>query len=662
MNLNALTFGELACLQEDDYVRQSVEAMKARFSKFVLTTEQLEAWTIGFRWIYQIGQQLPESASSWLVMPEFVAPLISGRPDLVVVSPRHLLVIEMKTGELLTNQGKKQVLDYAQDLWGKLKGARERIVLPVLLSKYGDRGTTARSRGSIGASGPSSVITVDPSGLASLLREVDQLDSGFMLDQEEFFANLLYSPRPSVVQAATSLVAQLEDKNVVTGLSTSEEIDRLIGHLVSLAKVARDSSQKKVAIVSGAPGAGKTLVGLRLAHEPTLQQSLADDFGTPLYLTGNATLVEVLVESLARDESRRTGNAIDACRANANSKVKLVHGVVGADFGIESNVVIFDEGQRIWTAERMRTKRGDKSLGSEALEILVSMANHPWALVVVLMGEGQEINTGEAGAITWVEAIADVNQEESANWELHAPAIEGVDLKSNWIQISESLELKNSMRTDNAANVSEWVRQILLGNESHAREIRQTMREFPIYVCRDLQLAKEWIQENRTKHGGTSGVLASSKSKRLFLYGVDVVADADRGINWGSWYLNSLPNLSSSEALELAATEFKCQGLELDWTLVCWSWDLVLTDSQWTAQYLDARRARWREVSHPDKTKFQFNAYRVLLTRCRKGMVIWVPQGGTSMANPNMDMDEVEDFLIRCGAVPLNAREPSLNH
>jgi hypothetical protein len=654
MNPNATSFGEIRSMQVDAYVEASMLAMRARFSNFVITPEQVSAWEVGFRWIFQIGQDLDANVDKWLIFPEFVAPLISGRPDIVIVTNTHLLIVEMKTGELHRREGdKRQTLGYAADIWGKLKASRGKVILPVLLSKAGsDKATHSLNEFGIDTA-PGTLLSLTPVGLKVLLSEISLTENGESSSLDSFRRELLYSPRPSVVEAATSLVAKLEDQNVTTGLSGSEEIDRIIRSLLELAKDAQEASGRIVAIVTGSPGAGKTLVGLRLAHDPSLQSALNSSLGTPLYLTGNATLVEVLVESLARDEHRRAGTSLFESRKNSNAKVKLVHGVVGSDLGIESNVVVFDEGQRVWTAEHMQAKKGNKNLESEATEILKALSNHPWVLLVVLIGEGQEINTGEEGVDTWLKAVYKANFESPKPWHLFAPPLESAHRQIDLVTTSDAFQLKTTVRTDNAANVSEWVRRVLDRDQKGAIEIREQMQGFPLLICRDLDVAKSWIKSKSSKNGGTSGLLASSKSKRLIHYGVDVASDANRNINWGSWYLDTLPNLNSSEALEIAATEFKCQGLELDWSLMCWSWDMSSSEDFWIPQTLDASKGRWNQIRNESKIRFQFNAYRVLLTRSRKGMVIWIPLGDDSNSMPTGEMDAVANFLMACGATPL---------
>ncbi len=653
---NFATVREVLSMPEEEYVALSLDAMRARFSNFVLTPEQILAWKTGFHWTHDAIQGLRDrSAESWIVAPEFVAPLISGRPDLVIVSSTALVVIEMKTGETGRREpDKRQALNYSVDLWGKLKAARERRIVPVLLTRKGSATEPIEFSSLAESALPVKVADVNVKGLSAILVRLATVEESLSLDAKGFLLEIKYSPRPSVVEAATSLVAKLEDANVVTGLSASHEIDRVIEELLHLAREAQNLSRKQIAIVNGSPGAGKTLVGLRIAHEQSLQKNLEGPLGTPLYLTGNAPLVEVLVESLARDETRRTSEPLAVTRKNADAKVKLVHSVVGKKLGIESNVIVFDEGQRIWTETRMQSKKGDLTLGSEAFEIITALDAHPWALLIVLIGEGQEINKGEEGVLTWLDAVTQINNAKPKNWELVMPRIADLTHKPEWLTFSDALTLRANVRTDNAANVSEWVGALLDGKIERAASIRKTMADFPLFVTRDLDTAKSWIRKNVEQHGGTSGVLASSRSKRLFHYGVDVGAEPNRNINWANWYLNTLPDLNSGAALEIAATEFKCQGLELDWSLVCWSWDLQISHGQWSAKKLRAADGIWWQTKAKAEIQFQLNSYRVLLTRSRRGMVIWVPEGfPSSKSMPNDAMDAIARTLLFCGAVQL---------
>jgi hypothetical protein len=650
---NFSILSEIAGEPKEDYVRNAKMAMESRFSHFIVTPEQQKAWQIGFTWIHDLASSLNQVSGNWIFLPEFSAPLVSGRPDLVILTKRHLLVIEMKTGvKLVDVSGKRQVLDYAVTIWGKLKSARTRVVVPVLLSSKAARQSGEFVISVDAVKEPSNVLNLNLDDLHLLLGRIAYLEDGEVLDFQSEMQLLLYSPRPSVVEAATALVAATSDKNIITGLSSEDELGRISGIIQKIGIQASQNLEKRIVVVTGPPGAGKTLVGLRMAHDPQLQKLIPDSLGTPLYLTGNGPLVDVLVESLARDEVRRMGSSKPLAKSNAEAKVRLIHGITEKKLGIESNVIIFDEGQRIWTAEHMRRKKGDSSLGSEAEEVLSYLEKREWALVVVLLGEGQEINTGEEGISTWLDAVVKRNLIPRVNWRITIP--DGLDQGSDsqFLEIEPSLRLNVARRTDNAADVAGWVSELLNFKISDALQTRRDFLDFPIFITRDLEAGRDWLRSQVKNSGGTSGLLASSKSKRLFRYGLDTVADANRSFAWENWYLNHLPDLNSSEALEVVATEYKCQGLELDWVGVCWSWDLVPAINSWLPRNLISGSAKWRTNSK--KAQYQINAYRVLLTRSRKGMVIWVPPGmeGDTSMSPT-EMDKVAEVLVAAGATYL---------
>ena len=633
---------EVSDLNSTGFVHSAVESMKSRFSTFVVTPEQTEAWRVGFKWIHDYSSKISLLNPNWRLLAEFSAPLISGRPDLVIDTGSFLLVVEMKTGHKPSKStGEKQVLEYAETLWGKLKIGRFRTVVPIVLASKKNVDTfDSLSKFSKDVC-PTDVLSLTIDSLIKISEQIfknDNIARDFTGDNSKL---MKYSPRPTVVEAAISLVAALDDRNVTTGLADTEEINRIIQIIRDRAISVAAGNLHEIIVVSGAPGAGKTLVGLRIAHDQRIQGILPDDMGTPLYLTGNGPLVEVLVESLARDEVKRLGNKKTTAISNANTKVRLIHSITEDKLGIESNIIVFDEGQRIWTEERMQQKKRDKTLGSEAEEILKYLAKLPWSLAIVLIGEGQEINAGEAGLETWVKAVAKQNNVFASRWKITIPKeLNSPDYDQSNIVIDTNLSLKSIQRTDNAADVSTWVRHFLNNEFLKAREVRKEFSEFPIFFTRDLAKAKSWLKEKANDDNLRCGLVASSTSKRLTLYGIDAFSSAERGFNWANWYLNDLPDLSSSKALEVTASEYKCQGLELDLVGVCWSWDMVLEGSRWQARTLRADKANWKRTSYKTfKFQFQLNAYRVLLTRSRKGMVIWIPNG--DQTDSSRDCDEM---------------------
>lgn len=624
--------------------------MESRFSSFVVTPEQQQAWSIGFEWIHEFASSLADSCPNWKVMPEFSAPLISGRPDLVVDTGTHVLVVEMKTGiKAHKNLGEKQVLNYADTLWGKIKIGKSRAVVPILLSINHKKNFNHEDLNQGLHESPSKVVKVNLNGLIEIGRVVsDQFPQSREFDGENS-ALLKYSPRPSVIDAAVSLVAALDDKNIITGLADTKEITRIINKLKQKTLDCSKKSLKEIVVVSGAPGAGKTLVGLRIAHDASIQDLLGEEYGTPLFLTGNGPLVEVLVESLARDLSLRTGISKTKAVSNASTKVRSIHGITEKNLGIESNIIVFDEGQRIWNEAHMQLKKRNNEVRSEAEEVLVYLEKLPWALAVVLLGEGQEINSGEEGLVTWIKAVQNRNQVLPNTWKITTPKSQSFEiLESNSVTVDNDLRLKSIQRTDNSANVSLWVEHFLSGDFSNAAKVRKSFEDFPIYFTRQLSTAKEWLHSKIEEKDSRAGLVASSKSKRLLIYGVDAISDANRSYNWANWYLNDIPDLNSSHSFEVAATEYKCQGLELDFVGVCWSWDLVFKNGSWVPRSLNSSSAKWALTKA--KSQFQINAYRVLLTRSRKGMIIWIPKGEKSdISRSEVEMETVAQCFRESG-------------
>jgi len=645
MDFNNCSLVEVSKESVPSFVDSACLAMESRFSAFVVTPEQQQAWRIGFKWIHEFASVLSEKCPSWKLLPEFSAPLISGRPDLVIDTGTHLLVVEMKTGvKAQKNLGEKQVLNYADTLWGKIKIGRSRKVVPVLLSNSHKNKYDLIYLDRIDSDTPNQIFKVNPKGLIDIGLYISHKFPTSQKFDGDNSALLKYSPRPSVVDAAIALVAALDDKNIVTGLADSEEISRIISKIRQKTIEASKFSKKEIVVVAGAPGAGKTLVGLRIAHDPTIQKTLGQNQGTPLYLTGNGPLVEVLVESLARDQSLRTGITKSKSVSSASTKVRSIHGITEKHLGIESNIIVFDEGQRVWNESHMQRKKRNLEVRSEAEEILMYLEKLPWALAVVLLGEGQEINSGEEGLSTWIHAIQNRNKECANTWRITTPNSDFCEIPiTDFIELDDDLRLKTVQRTDNSANISLWVEHFLSAEFAKAREIRETFVDFPIYFTRELDTAKIWLRSKALETSGRSGLVASSKSKRLLVYGVDAVADANRSFSWANWYLNNPPDLTSSGSLEVAATEYKCQGLELDFVGVCWSWDLVLQRNSWLPRTLSSASARWSSTK--SKSQFQTNAYRVLLTRSRKGMIVWIPRGDD--LDPSRDVKEM-DIVASC--------------
>jgi hypothetical protein len=446
-----------------------------------------------------------------------------------------------------------------------------------------------------------------------------------------------YLPTPTIVEAAQALYSRhsvdaiaRHDAGTVNLRLTSHRIEELIDS-------ARTKKRKLVVFVTGVPGAGKTLVGLNVA---TMKRDPGET-AHAVFLSGNGPLVAVLREALVRDEVERARKRGERLRKGVvGQKVKAfiqnVHHF--RDAGLQSalapadHVVIFDEAQRAWnremTADFMRRKKSRPGFTQSEPEFLISVLDRhaDWAVVICLVGGGQEINRGEAGISAWLDAICtafigwdvyispDLQDSEYAAGR----ALERLADRGNVAQ-DRALHLAVSMRSFRA--VSRFVKAVLDCEMISASKLLEEITErYPIVLTRDLGRAKQWVRDN-ARGSERYGLVASSEAERLRPHAIDIRYT----VNPIHWFLNDASDTRSSYYLEDAATEFQVQGLEVDWVCMTWDADLRFTGSAWS--YHTFSGSKWKVVHKDDRKQFLLNAYRVLLTRARQGMAIFVPLG-----------------------------------
>lgn len=251
-----------------------------------------------------------------------------------------------------------------------------------------------------------------------------------------------------------------------------------------------------------------------------------------------------------------------------------------------------------------------------------------WAVVICLIGGGQEINTGEAGLPEWFSAL----KKYYSHWQVYVSEeisdveyTRGFSMESLFeglnCQPLKELHLNTSIRSFRSENVAKLVKAILDCEKEQARKLLKELDgKYPIVLTRDINRAKIWLREQAR---GTEriGMIASSGSYRLKPYGILV----QMKIEAKNWFLNPKDDVRSSFFLEDTATEFDVQGLELDWTCVAWDADLRIEDNKWV--YKKFRGKSWQNINNNENIIYLRNAYRVLLTRARQGMVIFIPHG-----------------------------------
>lgn len=636
---------------------------------FDLDIAQKNAWLVQ---IDNLKEQLSDFGFGEIFF-EFSIPRMGKRADVVLYIKNIIFVLEYKVGaKEFERYQADQVIDYALDLKNFHAGSHNKSIVPILIS------TKAKSRENFIEVFPDSVLKplystgknlgdIIKQSLATILNKNianRAVSYAFNEDEQEEFSALGwadqgYKPTPTIIEAAQALYQGHSVQEISRSDAGVQNLTVTTDCLNKIIKSSRENKRKSICFVTGVPGAGKTLVGLNISTQK-LEESSEEH---AVFLSGNGPLVDILREALARDEIERAKLANkkitkDVAKQKVNSFIQNIHHF--RDEGLKSleppseHVVVFDEAQRAWNqtqAEKFMTqKRGLSSFDMSEPAFLISLMDRrsDWCTVICLIGGGQEINTGEAGLIEWLKAL----QGKFKHWDIyHSGQLsnknynwgENLDDLLNGLNVhqEDALHLKVSMRSYREEKISDFVAAIIDGNDSQACLVQ--LDKYDIVLTRELNAAREWL---RSKARGTErlGIVASSGAIRLKPEGINVKAEID-AVNW---FLNGKEDIRSSYYLEDVATEFHVQGLELDWVGVCWDADLRYKDGNWSRY--NFKGTKWQRVSNPYRQVYLSNAYRVLLTRARQGMVIFVPRGDErDPTRPPSFYDETYKFLVRCG-------------
>lgn len=568
---------------------------------------------------------------------EFNIPRMGRRIDAVLLVGSVVFVIEFKVGEMSFDRASiEQVWDYALDLKNFHAASHHVALIPVLLVTGAKRSPIVGLR--VDKDKVYRPIQVHPAGLRDAIDLALRTVCDDTIDHDGW-ATAPYRPTPTIVEAARSLYAQHSVEAIARYDAGARNLRVTSGRIEDLVDEARTTGRKVICFVTGVPGAGKTLVGLNVAT----RRREADQPTHAVFLSGNGPLVAVLREALTRDEVERQRAQRKKVRKGAvGERVKAfiqnVHHFRDdalADAGAPSeHVVIFDEAQRAWnlrqTASFMRRKKNLDGFAQSEPEFLISfMDRHrDWAVIVCLVGGGQEINIGEAGIDAWLEAV----NAKFPHWHMYisstlndteyaaGKALAAVGKRKD-VYLDDALHLAVSMRSFRAENVSAFVKALLDCERQQAGDALASIADrYPIVITRDLKLAKQWVR-SRARGSERYGLVASSKAQRLKPHAIDIRVNVDPV----HWFLSERDDTRSSYYLEDAATEFQVQGLELDWVCVTWDGDLRFVGSGWS--FHDFRGKSWQHVRNAENQVYLRNAYRVLLTRARQGMVVFVPPG-----------------------------------
>ncbi|MCP5357291.1 MAG: DUF2075 domain-containing protein [Pseudomonadales bacterium] len=652
-----------------DEITAGLHAKYAADGFFSQYTTQTEAWNLTIPALQKelrLLLHLEPSFEDWIVLLEFPLYRLRRRIDVLILSPTAVLVIELKVGESrFRSTDSRQVEEYALDLRDFHSGSSGLSLVPVLWC------TEAASRNytsAVVSTGVSEVFLVGKKGLASLLNQVGNVALAVRYDIREWESGK-YRPVPSIIGAATSLFAGHGVREIAQADATN--LDTSANRVVDIIHETKRERARSLVFLAGVPGSGKTLAGLQVVHSAI--ESGVEDKGDIVYLSGNTPLVVVLREALARDESARKksrGEKSGLAEARNSVRTRIQHIIdflreyLTNDDGSNphEHVIVFDEAQRAWDEDYGRKKFGRSS--SEPSLLLDIMGRHTdWCSIVALIGGGQEINTGENGIAEWGKALRALPVTELRKWRVYGPPnfLEGSNATANLgagsllgaerVTVDHDLELTVPLRSFRSPSLSQWVSLVLDGNVLGAQELSKELGKYPIVLVRTPDLVRNWLKQ-QTRGERRFGLVASSGARRLRAEGLGVALNATDGNAIAQWYLNDRGDVRSSFALEVPANEYTTQGLELDFVGLCWGGDLVWDENSW--KHRQFRGNDWVSVSG-DRQRFITNSYRVLMTRGREGLAIWVPTG--SKEDPTRKpylFDKTADFLLRCGAKLLN--------
>jgi hypothetical protein len=587
--------------------------------------------------------------ATWQILLEYPIARRGKRIDVILIVDSRLVVLEFKCGaKEYSRDAIAQVEDYCLDLSDFHEQSRGRTIIPFVVATDANEiaSPALMDTGCVEPTWCANARNLSVRLLESISRYRSRDDKPINPEQWE---RSNYLPTPTIIEAAQSLYAGQNVREITRCFAGIENLTRTTEFVVEAIEDARLRRRKRICFITGVPGSGKTLAGLNVVHNKMLHET---DLG--VFLSGNVPLVRVLTEALARDAAGRLSQSLQQSRRKVETFIQNVHRFIDAYYGSPNippdRVVVFDEAQRAWDAAQ--SARKFKRSFSEPEILLEIMDRQPdWAVIVALVGSGQEINRGEAGLSEWGRAIVArfnhwevlVSPELKAGVHRSGPCLFPESPPGVSLSEEQSLHLSVNLRSYKAEMLSEFVDAILEPDAERAFDLSGRLGEFMIVQTRELIQAKDWLWK-RQRGFRRIGLIASSGGRRLRAHGLDVTADLDVE----NWFLNDSRDVRSSHYLEIPATEFGIQGLELDWTGLCWDADLCPGGSDWNCRAF--RGTQWQQVRDASTRRYSINKYRVLLTRAREGMVIWVPRGDPDDATrPPEVYDQVAEYLARCG-------------
>lgn len=625
--------------------------------EYTLEQDQTNAW------IYEIEilkKTLTQYSGS--ILFEYSIPRMGRRIDVVLIINNVIFILEFKVGGTeFSAHSVEQVWDYALDLKNFHETSHEHFIAPILIATeanrfYNDIMTSSHNDNLIVP------IKTNSENLSLILTTVLDFADGQLIDADNW-ASGRYSPTPTIIEAAMALYNKHSVTEITRNDSTAINLSMTSNSVSDIIETSKSKSEKAICFVTGVPGAGKTLVGLDIATKHMDKEKRS----TSVYLSGNGPLVAILREALTRDKVKREkdkGSKIK--KGEVFGEVKLiiqnVHNfrddcIIDKTSPPVDHVAIFDEAQRAWdeakTTDFMKRRKSIPNFNFSEPEFLISCLNRhtDWAVIVCLVGGGQEIHTGEAGISEWIKSI----NRSYPDWRVYVSdkltdseytADDALELlkEHKHVEYKKDLHLAVSLRSFRAENLSLLIKHLLDLNIEEARNNFNLLKDkYPIVITRDLIKAKKWLKE-KARGSERYGLIVSSQAERLKPHAIDVKSPMDPI----HWFLDGKEDTRSSFYLEDVATEFHVQGLEIDWACVTWDGDFRYSETGWKS--FSFKGSKWQNINKKERKSYLKNAYRVLLTRARQGMVIVVPYGDIDDPTRNPEYyDSTYNYLVSIG-------------
>lgn len=629
---------------------------------FEINMEQTDAWV---NQINELQQRLEECQMEGDIIFEYDIIRFGKRIDVILLIRHMVFSLEFKNGKTaFTALDAQQAEDYAIDIKNFHKESENLYVCPILIATDASPYTKSQSSKSY----PDKQVYLQRENIETLIPKISAISAMYgddgEIDFEKWF-NSPYYPTPTIIAAAVEAYSSHNLSEIAHSEAGQNNIDQCETKLNEVINYAKTNRKKCVCFVTGVPGAGKTLVGLDVVAK---RLGSSDELRS-VYLSGNGPLVEVLKEALKQSiKERNKQKKIVLTKHEQAEVVESINALIQSSFAFKKahakdsypifeKILIFDEAQRVWNQQKMTSKHDDPLMAVSEPHLLFSIMDRhqDWAVMICLVGLGQDIYDGEVGINEWFRC----GVEDFTDWEMfYSPKIfgqvEDKNIERSMIencnrchQMTE-LHLKTSIRSFRADKQCHFVDQLLDNNPEKTKEIYELINEkYPVYITRDFEKAKKWVRE-RVRGSQRSGVLACSSAQRLKPEGIYVPIEIDVK----NWFLAPSDDLRSSNKLEIVASEFKVQGLEIDWAIVCWDADLRRNKKGDGWDHYSFRGTKWNHRNKAEQQRYLVNSYRVLLTRARQGMVLFVPKGVDPEEDPTRDekfYDDIFNYLLLCG-------------